>query len=193
MRVLCGLLWADTSLHGNLQEATLPCKCLTLTTRDASTCFQVCEHLAAAWTGMTHTFSQVSYWEFVRFLSPPLYRNHACSTTKTRYMETWQSCSFSKHWAVALVSLTLISVRAEFGTAVWEFTRLIAFSVHKEITLKKCQSSCKKMIVLFRVFALPQVGKASWCLMYTKLSLKYFFFVYPPALTPGNWVFFIMI
>lgn len=150
--VLCGLLWADTSLHGNLQEATLPCKCLTLTTRDASTCFQVCEHLAAAWTGMTHTFSRVSYWEFVRFLSPPLYRNHACSTTKTRYMETWQSCSFSKHWAVALVSFTLISVRAEFGTAVWEFTRLIAFSVHKEITLKKCQSSCKKMIVLFKEF-----------------------------------------
>lgn len=52
--VVCNLLWVDTSLRGNLQEATRPCKCLTLTTCDASTCFQVCEHLAAAWTGMTH-------------------------------------------------------------------------------------------------------------------------------------------
>lgn len=68
--VLCGLLWADTSLHGNLQEATRLVSHVDHLWRkyllSSVWAFSCCVN-----RNDTHTFSRVSYWEFVRFLSPP--------------------------------------------------------------------------------------------------------------------------
>lgn len=58
------LTWKPTRSHS-------ACKCLTLTTCDVITCFQVWAFSCCVNRNDTHTFSRVSYWEFVRFLSPP--------------------------------------------------------------------------------------------------------------------------